>query len=609
MKSTLNICFAALLAVIICGCGGDNQSGVIVRGQVDDGTANSPLAGATCLYLNYRHRFITQTTANTQGEFVLRLPPNQSGFVGCYPEAYENLVLVTYCGTMGAASGEILPPEGLEEVSPRTTVVANIIAQTNPPDPQARKEELMAALADEEVDMTMLGGAATELFNEMLEAQITDQNFSEISAEEPAPGDTANPDNGGTEGDAGDGSVFSPLVGATCKFDGNFIGDSALDDLFSNGALELPSLQPVAAALGQDTSLSKSFKRYFPYGMQPLVDGHPLRTLTDDSGRYFLAVPPKTEGFVSCALQPDLSISTFIEPRQFDVILTDQNVLPPTELFTKLIVPQLAEQDRQPTEVNFFRDIGKLGDINGPVRVETTQTSDGQIIVDTEGETCALLVNSPQEGGIEYVAAGAVSFYASALFKALLIETRGLTTATYGGILGAVLRRTDEATGLPNAVVLPQDLVAGGVPEDRATGLAPALTNCIQTGIVDLVGPALLIRMVTAGRIRLQVVEAANGNPLPNARVEVTGAFKAFDNVGSGCPGQSDAIELEDGRIVCETNSEGRVTFVLLGTKSLDSTPVVVSVVSADASQTAQMPAAIAPPATVDVTVMTMPSP
>ncbi len=248
------------------------------------------------------------------------------------------------------------------------------------------------------------------------------------------------------------------------------------------------------------------------------------------------------------------------------------------------------------------------GRLTGQYESYTIQAADGQLVVDTDGETCDLLVESPQAGRIQYVAAGAVSFYASALFKALLIETRGLTTATYGSILGNVLHRTDPATGLPNAVVLPEDLVAGGVPEDRATVLAEALTECIQAGIVELVGPALLIRMVTAGRLRLQVVEGASGNPLPNARVEVTGDFIAFANVGSGCPGQGDAIELEDGRIVCETNSEGRVTFVLLGTQSLDSTPVMVSVTSADASQSAQMAAAIVPPATVDITIMTAPT-
>lgn len=154
-----------------------------------------------------------------------------------------------------------------------------------------------------------------------------------------------------------------------------------------------------------------------------------------------------------------------------------------------------------------------------------------------------------------------------------------------------------------------QSLAAGGVPEDRTDMLATALTECIQAGIIDLVGPALLIRMVTAGRLRLLVVEAASGMPVPNARVEITGDFQAFANVGSGCPGQGDAIELEDGRIVCETNEEGQVTFVLLGTKSLDTTPVLIQVMSSDALQIATMAAAIAPPATVDITVMTTPAP
>ncbi len=138
--------------------------------------------------------------------------------------------------------------------------------------------------------------------------------------------------------------------------------------------------------------------------------------------------------------------------------------------------------------------------------------------------------------------------------------------------------------------------------------LAPALTACIRVGIIDLVGPALLIRMVAAGRLRFKVFEAGSNAPVPNARVEVTGAFRAFDNVGSGCPSQGDAIELEDERIVCETNAEGSVTFVLLGTKSLAPTPVMVSITSADASLNSQVAAAISPPATVDLTVTLTPA-
>ncbi len=331
-------------------------------------------------------------------------------------------------------------------------MVANIIAQTAPDNRQTRKEELIAAIEAEDPDMTTLAGAATDLFNLMLTEEVTDQNFSDFDSITAETSDTDTSDTGGTEGDAGDGSVFSPLVGVACKFDAEF-GDSALDDLYVNGALELPSLQPIAEALGRDEALPDAFKTLFPDGIQPLVGGQPLRTLTDDSGRYYLAVPPNTEGFVSCAPQPDLSIATFIEPRQPDTILTGQHVLPPTDLFTTLIIPQLAAQDRQQTEVNFFNDIGLLGNINGPVRVETTQTSDGQLVVDTAGETCTLLVDSPQDGNIQYVAAGAVSFISTVLFKTFLIETRGPTTAAYGDILGNVLRRTDAATGLPNVTV------------------------------------------------------------------------------------------------------------------------------------------------------------
>ncbi len=360
------ILFCVLLAAILGGCSGDNQTDVVVRGMVDDGLANSPLAGAICHYLNDRQQRIAQTTANARGEFILRVPPDESGFIGCYPEAFQNLILITDLATRGVAAGETLPSEGFEEISPRTTVVANIIAQSAPDDRQARKEELMADLEAEEPDMTTLAGAATTLFNLMLAEQVTDQDFSDFDSAGTEISDTDTPDSGGIEGDVGDGSVFSPLASATCKFDAES-GDSALDDLYVNGALDLPNLQSIADQVGQNDALPGAFNRLFPDGIQPLVNGQPLRTLTSDSGRYFLAVPPNTEGFVSCTPQIDLSISTFIEPRPPNAILTEQHVLPPTELFSTLIIPQLNAQDRQQTEVNFFDDIGLLGNINNTV--------------------------------------------------------------------------------------------------------------------------------------------------------------------------------------------------------------------------------------------------
>jgi hypothetical protein len=43
---------------------------------------------------------------------------------------------------------------------------------------------------------------------------------------------------------------------------------------------------------------------------------------------------------------------------------------------------------------------------------------------------CSLRISNPQEGAIQYVGAGATSYTAIALFKALLIEARNPSSAS-----------------------------------------------------------------------------------------------------------------------------------------------------------------------------------
>ncbi len=51
-KIVFGVLFSLILATILGGCNGDDSTGVLVRGQVDDGTASSPIGAAKCLYLN-----------------------------------------------------------------------------------------------------------------------------------------------------------------------------------------------------------------------------------------------------------------------------------------------------------------------------------------------------------------------------------------------------------------------------------------------------------------------------------------------------------------------------------------------------------------------------
>lgn len=157
--------------------------------------------------------------------------------------------------------------------------------------------------------------------------------------------------------------------------------------------------------------------------------------------------------------------------------------------------------------------------------------------------------------------------------------------------------------GGPRVEVEAADLQAGGVPDERAALLAQGLNACVQTGIVQAFqAPVLPDRMARAGRLRAAVRDA-QGNLVANARVEVTGAIIAFATGGSGCPTQSDAEELEDNRIVCRTNENGSVTFVLLGNRSIAPVSVRLTVESADGALSGQLETAFIAPLTIDQTI------
>ena len=122
--------------------------------------------------------------------------PALQGWLVCSPAGFPNLALTTFVSTVGGVAGGTLPTNGREEVSPRTTVIAEILAQTAPSNAQARKAELLAALQAHDPDLTGLVNAATALFNAMHQQQITNVDFSNI-------GSMDGGDGGGGEGGSG----------------------------------------------------------------------------------------------------------------------------------------------------------------------------------------------------------------------------------------------------------------------------------------------------------------------------------------------------------------------------------------------------------------------
>ena len=168
---------AILGSLTMFGCSSDGNTPVIVQGRVDDGAPTSAIANAECRLVNRDGVLLATTRATASGGFRLRVLPEVEGFIGCNPPGFPKLILATFVSTVGIAAGEIIPQQGRELVSPLTTLVANIIAQTMPPNPQTRKFELLAALEAQDPDLTMLAGAATALFQALLRSRSTMSNL------------------------------------------------------------------------------------------------------------------------------------------------------------------------------------------------------------------------------------------------------------------------------------------------------------------------------------------------------------------------------------------------------------------------------------------------
>ena len=241
------------------GGGNTAQRLVTLQGRVDDGLAMSPIANAQCRFVNLKGEQLATATADSNGVFSLETPLESQGWLVCTPVGLPNLALTTFTSTVGGVPGGILPAHGPEEVSPSTTVIAEILQQTTPPPPDlpARKAELLAALEAQDPDLTALVTTATDLFNAMLQQPITAVDFSNTgSADSDDTGSdssgagnggsdvgSSGSDTGGTAGATGDGAELSPFVNAPCEFVLDPRGDTALADLLLDGSVDRLDLQ------------------------------------------------------------------------------------------------------------------------------------------------------------------------------------------------------------------------------------------------------------------------------------------------------------------------------------------------------------------------------
>src|SRR5262249_40554529 len=198
----------------------------------------------------------------------------------------------TFVSTVGSVAGEILPAQGREEGSPRTTVISEILAQTPSATLQTRKAQLVAALQAHDPDVTVRVDSAIRLFNAMLHEPIKTVDFSSTGSAEggdtgsggsgagsSGSGSGSGGDSGGIAGATGDGAEASPFASALCEFVRDPQGDTALADLLLDGAIDRPDLQAIAANLKPDARIQQASARFFPQDIQLLrSDGQPLRT-------------------------------------------------------------------------------------------------------------------------------------------------------------------------------------------------------------------------------------------------------------------------------------------------------------------------------------------
>ena len=402
--TTLLGCLVLLTSLAGCGGGGGDTSGqmppppplppgtpgsaVLVTGRAHAGTPARPLAQAPCRFVGQDEGLpLAEATTNEAGVFALHIPLEQQGFILCHPATIPSLTLTAFISTVGQTVGGGLSNE---EVTPASSVIADVIRANNPVDPQAEKEALLAALARAEADITTLVEAATLLYQTLVDAQTgSDADFSGISAEG---GDSAEADGGGAEGEAGDGGEFSPLPGALCTFSLDAAGlvrtNTMLGDLYANGRIDRLDLQAVAAPINnamdaeRRRAIAKAFAALFPLGIGPY-----LATIADGAnsvapGRYFLPIPAGVPGVVTCI--PDtldnLVLHTCVRARLPHEVLDTEDVTP-----ISTVLCEIANEVQQ-ADITADRETIKLDllDRLAPLRIFLSEDRNGNGVQDTD---------------------------------------------------------------------------------------------------------------------------------------------------------------------------------------------------------------------------------
>ncbi len=530
---------AAILSVLVlisfmAGCGGGGGGGdegggsgterVAISGTADDGTLNSPISGAECAFVDLNGDRLFGTTADNFGRFSIKVPPDVEGYIRCAPPDMPKLVLSTFSNTKGMAPGDKISGE---DVTPATTLVADIINSENAAVPMARKLELLDAIEnDEDPELRLLVDLCTRVYNAMLDEQLNVRFGGDDGVDGPGEGL-----GGGVGGDAGDGADFSPIPNARCEFvamelegedlfapdlkEGEVLFDAALADFCNDGMVNRPDLEAIAEQVnqvfeGRQTEIMAAIANRFSECI-----GQPYRTTADgeDSetpGRYFLPIPPNVQGFVRCSPpnQPKLKLATFVSTEGLPdgEEIPSQDVTPATTFFSHSIVTKLSE-DLMTVKENYLDNIAGLEDIQ--------IKKDGEMITRFELKETA----DPNDEDV-----GLVAFSATSLFNILY---KNEMDVDYLAALDGFIDKKE---------VDPEDLESLDIPKEDAEKWAEVVNTSNDTA-GDELGTNLNEALSTA-RIKVKVTDRAGGDGLPGAEVDITGAPSGV--VCEDCPAVSD---------------------------------------------------------------------
>ncbi len=498
------------------GGGGDPQESVTVSGMVDDGTTNSPISKAICTFVDLNGDYLGETSADTNGNFSINVLPDKEGHIRCYPPGMKKLILSTYMSTRGRSAGDKISGEN---VTPPTTVVADIINSENPAVPEARKLELLNAIEnDEDPELSLLVELSTRLYKAMLDKQIDVRFGGDDGIDGPGEGPGGG---GGVGGDAGDGADFSPIANARCEFvamelegddllapdlkEGEVLLDAALSDFCNDGMVNRPDLVAIAEQVnqafeGRQTEIMAAIANYFS---ECIGQPNPYLTAADgeDSetpGRYFLPIPPNVQGFVRCypPNQPNLKLATFVPKLQEEGDpLSDQDVTPQTTVFSDNIGIKLSG-DLSDVKENYLDEIAGL-------RIGYTKEN-GDI---TEFEVIDSETYRASETADEGV--GLVAYSATSLFN---IFYQNEINADYLAALRDFIAKREV-----DSVFLVDKL---GLSEAEAENAAMIVNDAVETAEGEDVLDIDLESALTTARINVTVLDRDMGVALAEVKIK-----------------------------------------------------------------------------------------